>query len=326
MIIDTLTQGCYAGWRRYEGNPVIGHELGECFDVTVLKQEGELRYRMYFSWRSKKSIAMVESEDGLKWTDPIIVLGPRPESGWENDVNRISVIYHDGLYRMWYSGQVCAELVNEEHKFYINEEEAFSWIGYATSEDGINWNRRDKAVMKPTQKWERQSIMCPHVMWDEELRLYRMWYSGGGWFEPDAIGYAISPDGVQWTHYEGNPVLSKVPQNLWERERVSACQVTRFGDWYYMFYIGFEDIDKARINLARSRDGVTNWERHPENPILVGGRAGSWDCEAAYKPFAIYEKDKDRWIMWYNGRRAYVEQIGVALHDGADLGFESLNQ
>ena len=321
MRIDALRQGCAPGWRRYENNPVIGNELGECFDVSVFSRQAG-GYRMYFSWRSKKSIAMTESPDGLTWESPTIVMGPRPESGWEAYVNRISVIFHEGKYWMWYSGQVCGTLINEQHILYQEEENAFSWIGLAVSEDGIHWERRDEAVMKPAQAWEKKSLMCPHVVYDEEMKKFRMWYSGGGWFEPDAIGYAESRDGIHWERYAGNPVLEAVPENLWERERATACQVVRHGEWHYMFYIGFEDIDKARINMARSKDGITGWERHPENPIIVGGRAGSWDCEAAYKPFAIYEEENDRWILWYNGRRAFVEQIGVAFHDGEDLGFD----
>ena len=38
--------------------------------------------------------------------------------------------------------------------------------------------------------------MCPHVIWDEEMKLFRMWYSGGEQYEPNAIGYATSPDGL----------------------------------------------------------------------------------------------------------------------------------
>ena len=94
MIINTLELGCAKGWQRYEANPIIGHELGECFDVSVVRVDG--RYRMYFSWRSQKSIALCDSEDGLAWNDPVIVLPPNPKSGWEDDINRISVIYKDG--------------------------------------------------------------------------------------------------------------------------------------------------------------------------------------------------------------------------------------
>jgi predicted GH43/DUF377 family glycosyl hydrolase len=85
-----------------------------------------------------------------------------------------------------------------------------------------------------------------------------------------------------------------------------------------MFYIGFRDEHCAQIGIARSRDGITGWERHPANPIISPG-ANQWDGEACYKPFALF--DGHRWLLWYNGRRGSVEQIGLAIHDGEDLGF-----
>ena len=44
-----------------------------------------------------------------------------------------------------------------------------------------------------------------------------------------------------------------------------------------MFYIGFRDRDHAQIGLARSKDGITGWERHPANPIIRPG-VGKWDA------------------------------------------------
>ena len=99
---------------------------------------------------------------------------------------------------------------------------------------------------------------------------------------------------------------------------MTACQVAKQGDWYVMFYIGFSDKDHAQIGLARSKDGITGWERHRANPIIRPGR-GEWDADAVYKPYAIF--DGKRWLLWYNGRRGGVEQIGMATHDGEDLGF-----
>jgi hypothetical protein len=46
---------------------------------------------------------------------------------------------------------------------------------------------------------------------------------------------------------------------------------------------------------------------------------GQWDHDAVYKPYALF--DGRRWLLWYNGRKGGVEQIGLALHDGEDLGF-----
>jgi predicted GH43/DUF377 family glycosyl hydrolase len=282
-------------------NPVLGGDLGTCFDVSVLKV-GET-YRMWFSWRPRKSIALVESKDGIEWSKPVIVLGPHDKTGWEDDINRPVVIKHGGLYRMWYTGQARGK----------------SWIGYATSKDGKSWRREsDRPVLSAEQPWEKVAVMCPHVLYDDRAGLYRMWYSGGEQYEPNAIGYATSKDGLVWEKHRDNPVFRPDARSVWETDRVTACQVVSHGDGYVMFYIGFRDRDHAQIGLARSKDGITGWQRHPANPIIRPG-VGKWDADAVYKPYAIL--DGKRWLLWYNGRRGGVEQIGLATHEGEGLGF-----
>jgi beta-1,2-mannobiose phosphorylase / 1,2-beta-oligomannan phosphorylase len=290
-----------AGWVKHPNNPVLGGDLGTCFDVSVLK-EGET-YRMWFSWRPRKSIALVESKDGVRWGEPVIVLGPNAQTDWEADVNRPVVLKHGGRYGMWYTGQARGR----------------SWIGYATSPDGKAWHRESaRPVLSAERPWEKVAVMCPHVLFDEKDKLYRMWYSGGEQYEPNAIGYATSRDGLHWDRHEGNPVFKPDPRSEWENDRVTGCQVIRQGDWYVMFYIGFRDRDHAQIGIARSKDGVAGWQRHPANPVIRPGK-GQWDQDAVYKPYAIF--DGRRWLLWYNGRRGGMEQIGLALHDGEDLGF-----
>ncbi len=146
-----------------------------------------------------------------------------------------------------------------------------------------------------------------------------MWYSAGEQYEPDAIGYATSPDGLAWTKNDSNPIFRTDAKIAWERQKVTACQVEKRDGWYVMFYIGFRDRDHAQIGIARSRDGITNWQRHQSNPIVRPGE-NRWDHDACYKPHAIF--DGQKWLLWYNGRHGSLEQIGLAMHDGEDLGFE----
>jgi hypothetical protein len=136
------------GWRKYEGNPLLGGKYGTCFDVSVLKEVPA--YRMWVSWRPKRSVALVESADGIQWSEPPqIVLGPRPETGWENDINRPVVLRRPEGYHMWYTGQARGH----------------SWIGYATSPDGTNWNRRSsKPVLSAEAPWEKVAVMFPYVV------------------------------------------------------------------------------------------------------------------------------------------------------------------
>jgi predicted GH43/DUF377 family glycosyl hydrolase len=292
-----------AGWIKHPGNPVLGGNLGTCFDVSVLKDDG--KYRMWFSWRPKKGIALVESEDGVHWSKPLIVLGPNDQTDWEEDLNRPVVVKNGSHYQIWYTGQARGH----------------SWIGYATSDDGKAWRRMSRRpVLSAEAPWESVAVMCPHVLYDSQARLYRMWYSGGEQYEPNAIGYATSADGLAWTKHENNPIFKPDSKNEWEQDRVTGCQVVRHGDWFLMFYIGFRDGNTAQIGLARSRNGITGWQRHPANPLIRRGK-GKWDQDAVYKPYAIL--DGQRWLLWYNGRRADREQIGLVTHEGEDLGFGS---
>jgi predicted GH43/DUF377 family glycosyl hydrolase len=294
-----------AGWLKYEDNPVLGGSLGTCFDVSVLR-DGAL-FRMWFSWRPRKSIALVESRDGIHWSEPVVVLGPA-ESGWENEVNRPAVLRRPDGYHLWYTGQV-----------WTGGRHGRSCIGYATSRDGRTWTRASpRPVLSPDLPWENEALMCPSVVWDEKAGIYRMWYSGGEQWEPNAIGYAASPDGIAWTRAQSRPVFANDPAIGWERDRVTGCQVIRQADGFLMFYIGFRDIDHAQIGIARSRDGLSGWERLGANPIVRPG-VGKWDHDACYKPYAIL--DGTRWLLWYNGRHDDREQIGLVVHEGPDLGF-----
>jgi hypothetical protein len=71
---------------------------------------------------------------------------------------------------------------------------------------------------------------------------------------------------LRWVKHAANPIFVPNPKSDWEKHKVTACQIERHDDWHYMFYIGFRDERSARIGIARSRDDVTQWERHPANP------------------------------------------------------------
>jgi len=292
----------HAGWSKSPSNPVLGGDYGTCFDLAVLQEEN--RYRMWFSWRPKKSIALVESADGIHWSEPVIVLGPDETTGWEDELNRPVVVKKEDGYHMWYTGQVWKP--------------DRSVLGYATSPDGIHWTRQSKKpVLEPVEEWEKVAVMCPHVIWSSERGEFQMWYSGGEQYEPNAIGYASSRNGLDWTKYEANPIFGRELNHQWEQHKVTACQVIAYKEGYAMFYIGFRDEDFAQIGLAWSKDGITGWKRLSLNPIL-SPEPGEWDAEANYKPFAIF--DGTDWLLWYNGRRGHFEQIGMASHAGYDLG------
>ncbi len=307
-----LSAAAFAGaWRTYEGNPVLGNkELGTCFDVNVV-QDGPAPYTMYFSWRPKQSIAMVRSNDGFNWTkEPEICLECDKTSGWEDGLNRSCTVKKDGIWHMWYTGQVYPK----------DGKPGWSRIGYATSTDGVHFTRvRKTPVMVPDAECEKTSIMNPYVRWDAKRGVWRMWYAGGEQYEPNVLCYAESKDGLEWKKHPANPIFGKGDRLDWDRDRVGACEVHPLPDGrYVMFYIGYSDIDTARIGCAFSDDGITGWRRSTSNP-LVAPDLGTWNACACYKPSVVREEAKNRWLLWYNGRSGHAEYIGMSVHDGLDL-------
>ena len=292
------------GWIFDPHNPVLGGQLGVCFDPFVLKDGAT--YRMWFSWRSEHSIAYTESTNSYEWSGPKIVLSPDPAVAAQIEVNRPSVLIRDNVHHMWYTGQSADA----------------SEIYHATSFDGLKWVRTSSApVLDPSLSWEKLAVMAPDVLWLEDKASFRMYYSAAEQYEPDCIALATSPDAITWTRRD-RPILTAESGLQWERAKVTGADVHRLKDWYYMFYVGFADVHHANMCLARSRDGMGNWERHPANPILRAPGMWNffaWDRDAVYKPSAVMTESG--WAIFFNARRRNIEQIGVAFHPGHDLGF-----
>lgn len=285
---------------KYDKNPVFGDEkTGTVFDVYITRDEN--RYRMDFSWRQKKACAVSFSDDGIHWDEPEITLNYDESTGWEDEINRNCVLKINGIYKMWYTGQA----------------RGYSYIGYAESVDGIHFERKyDEPILIPEFPWEGESVMNPCILYEHGK--YRMWYSAGETYEPNVLAYATSEDGIHWSKKRFNPIFVCEPNNIYEQARIGGCQVIKMEDEYYLFYIGYEDINTARICVAKSRDGIVQWERSPLNPI-ISPDAEMWDADACYKPSVIWNEEDQKWMLWYNGRRGSQEFIGFAEFDQKDL-------
>ena len=285
------------GFVKYTKKPVFGNIITRSvFDPNVIIDKDGI-YRMYFSYRKENSIGITTSKDGIHWTNPTIALFNNLEQKWEQKVNRATVLSINDKYYMWYTGQ------DKEN----------SNIGIAISNDGYNFERvREQPIITPKYEYEGKSVMNPYVLYDEEEKIFKMWYAAGETYEPDVIAYATSKDGIEWNKYEQNPILRKSKEkSALDNYKVGACEVYKLGkNEYIMFYIGYSDIDTARIFYATSKDGI-EWNKS-KKPIISGTIMG-FDHDAVYKPTAIYNKEKNEWMLWYNGRLIDREYVGLAI-------------
>jgi len=235
-------------WTKYEDNPVL--DLGapgewdnlQVTDPFVLFEDGT--YKMWYTGRGDTSyhrIGYATSPDGITWTkyedNPVLDLGAPGE--WDDLlVGDPFVLFEDGTYKMWYSGQNGP---NDR-------------TGYATSPDGITWTRyagNPVLNLGESGEWDDYHAYTPSVLFEDGT--YKMWYSGhdGSYHR---IGYTTSPDGIVWTKYEGNPVLDLGAPGAWDDVDIRDPFVLFDDGTYKMWYSGGNgDGSNWLIGYATSR-------------------------------------------------------------------------
>ena len=293
------------------GNEVRG------WDPTVLVESDTGLFRAFYGnpVDGKMALFSATSRDGLTWTavnEGRPVLRGQPGE-WDAAMETSSVLQRNGVFHMWYLGYPC--LIPE------GQAGRHKCIGYATSEDGVSWDRRPEPVMQPELAFEQPFEKChgggslegcnevywdgglqePSVVWDDDQSVYKMWYTGTTLtriqFERQGelqtrnvtqskVGYATSENGVDWVR-RPQPVFQWTPEQYGEESwnfPVHTNVTADPGGGYHLFYIGMYG-----LRHAYSADGV-NWERNVNNPMVP-----SWG-EPGRKiqlggPSAIWQED-----------------------------------
>lgn len=191
-IVTTI---CYAvsvdgiNWSRYP-SPVMRPEKSWCkggvLPGGVIKENGI--FKMWFiggishygypSPEFKWSTGLATSPDGINW---IVSDNPVLQYGSDFDLNAAdcgTVLKTSSGYEMWYTGWRQAE--------------ASGKIGYATSSDGIHWEKYKRnpvlSAVSATGDFGN-AFICPCVLFDGKN--YKMWFAAWHGATP-SIGYATS--------------------------------------------------------------------------------------------------------------------------------------
>lgn len=102
---------------------------------------------------------------------------------------------------------------------------------------------------------------------------YQLWYTAEEdseeQFPPWSMGYAISPDGTEFSPHDKNPILDQPDKKDWDYDSMDALQVVWDPDTaqYVMIYQGINDKESGYgLGAATSKNGVS-WNRHENNPV-----------------------------------------------------------
>lgn len=230
------------------------------------------------------------------------------QQSWEAKyVRRPSVVYDGSTFMMWYAGTDKSAAPGIDN------------IGLATSTDGVSWVRHQgNPVLKvgTPGTWDSQSVNTPWVI--REGNEYKMWYTGGqrvGQYDFfQAIGYATSPDGTNWTKYSGNPVLTKGSAGGFDDSWVYLPVVISSATGYTIYYTGAASSSVLqRTGIATSTDG-THWTK--KGTITIP--SSQWDSEGRGPRFSSISKLGETFAASLDGlsqkpsATSTIDQIGLA--------------
>ncbi|GAB4129681.1 MAG: hypothetical protein OHK0050_43690 [Roseiflexaceae bacterium] len=222
-------------------------------------------------------------------------------------------------YRMWYTGTPGADIPR---------------VGLAVSADGVNWSRVVGPMtggsvldLGPSGNFDSAGVAFVNVMKDGST--YKMWYTGYGANYIEGIGYATSPDGINWTRVPGSlqgaAVLRASGQNgSFDRDYIGSPRVIKDvvtatlpcgslglpigSTCYRMWYEGVNTVETGfyffQIGQAVSPNGIT-WTRingsAGQNATLAIGPSGTFD-EVSIGIVSVI-KEGPLFRLWYEGKR-----------------------
>jgi predicted GH43/DUF377 family glycosyl hydrolase len=234
------------------------------------------------------------------------VLKGTPASIDANGDDQPTVIYNTnkGVFQMWFRMQDA-------------NTNPIGRIGYATSKDGATWTKyaapdgTPKAVLDlgASGSWDAVRLGFPSVVYLNQK--YYMYYQGQDASNVIRIGLATSDDGITWTRYSGNPILSAGATGTWDSKTAQAPSVIydfSKGTWK-MFYTG-SDGTLLQTGYADSTDGIV-WTKAP-NPVVKAGPS-AWDNKRVV--FSRVHFYNGVYHCYYSGddsTNTYTYEIGYA--------------
>ena len=284
-------------WVEYPGNPVLkpqnnSWDYDGVWESKILYSDG--KYKMWYLGLADNGIGNIgyaESYDGVTWTRPFAnpVLSPGNYSSWDSrSISPGAVIKDNGIYKMYYIGWVKQDS---------------NWdIGLATSVDGINWTKYSgNPVIHGSEEWELQVVVSSVLKVNGTYYLY---YHGRN-NSQYKTELATSVDGINWTKYPDNPVLTAT--ETWENSGIYSASVIYDNNVFKMVYSNV--FPNTALGMAVSSDGI-HWTKSNNNPIFQNQNThDGWGSGAIGFPFLI--KTGSGYRIYYSGRTYYSQYYRI---------------
>ena len=346
LVLDLGPKDC---WDSAEiGSPVVKRYIGDNEERWYMWYHG----RSEFNNTTSESIGLAFSGNGIHWArgeedvrssgDMSLVM-TCSKNWWAFDTDSIrpsemvimSSPMYSAVYWLYYTGYSSEEVnLSRDSNILQNPERVHggkifkSLPGLACSQDGRHWARiegdhHSGALLDvgSDEEWDSLFIAAPHVVVhsNDDLRMFYHSYDvENGQF---ALGVARSRDGIRWVKL-GKIIGGGSKGSFDELGVKNACVVRNCKEGnYLMAYEGVSADGMTCIGLAVSPDGLKNWKRLQEDPVLKPSEEDRWDNKGVGSPCLVQmEGNIDKWRLYYVGvGHGGRNGIGLAVSEGSNI-------
>ena len=203
------------------------------------------------------------------------------------------------------------------HMTYIGWDGQGYQTGLASSDDLLTWHKQGLLIGRGgVGSITEHNVALTNILRDNDLHgsaepirvaglywgTYHAYPAAGYEVGAAVIGLCSSRDLQHWDLHE--PILRAEDGAGWERGGLYKSWLLAHGGQFYLFYNAKDRADgpwREQTGVAISTD-MKRWVRHPGNPVVTNGPAGSFDEIFASDPYVL--RVGSTWAMFYFGLAA----------------------
>ncbi|MDR3669162.1 MAG: hypothetical protein P4L35_20220 [Ignavibacteriaceae bacterium] len=278
-------------WIDFGGNPILTRTNnpslpGHVSSGKVLYDNGI--YKMWYEAIYNGGVASIwyaESQNGISWNTigSVPVLSKGAAGSWDDySVIPAAVMKVNNQYRLYYWGyRGFTDMVH---------------VGLALSMDGINWVKNSSPVITANSQY--YVVGLTDIVKKDSTYLAYFFYNTSRSSDNNKIGMATSYDGITWTMYSGNPVLSASIN--WEGGSISYPTLIYENNLFKMVYSNA--ITENKFGMAVSTDGF-NFIKQSAPFFSNTGTVKNYNQIA----YPYYRKLNNEYRIYYTGQAASGE-------------------
>lgn len=246
------------------------------------------KYKMWYAnlYDGRKyDVNYAESADGITWSTKTstAVINKGASNAWDSySVYPGAVIKENQTYKMYYVG--------------VTSQDGDSYVGLATSTDGINWTKNQMPVIMVLN---RRVAVNTVLIYNNKYYLY---FNYTNTLQGNSgIGLATSSGGSTWNIITENLIIN---DQTWESSGLISPCVRYEGGQFKMVY---STLANNGFGLAVSTDGI-NWTKSTNNPFFTPSNT-IWSSQVRY-PYLVKVDNKYR--LYYTGYSNNLLSIAFA--------------